>query len=164
MHPFRMREFRAILPDPPDGYRGSQASLVLLALLTIVSTVRSLIHVFAPDGGAASIAGLDVQVEGGRNLIALFAQWGWVQLLLALTTIVILLRYRFLVPFAWTLVALEWGGRLLLLAPLKPLVVAAPPPGAVGNAVFFPLALLGLWASLPPRKGAGGDGDRPARR
>ena len=30
----------------------------------------------APDGGAYSIAGLDIHVAGGTNLIAIFSQWG----------------------------------------------------------------------------------------
>ena len=47
-----------------------------LCFITIVDTVRSFIHMFAPDGGAGSIAGMDVNVAGGQNLIAMFAQWG----------------------------------------------------------------------------------------
>jgi hypothetical protein len=38
--------------------------------------------VFAPDGGAGSIAGIDISVAGGANIVAVFAQWGWTQLLL----------------------------------------------------------------------------------
>ena len=144
----RRRDLRGLFPDPATGYRGTRFSLWLLVALTAVTAVRSLVHVFAPDGGAGSIAGLDVSVEGGANLIALFGQWGWAQTLLALVGVVVLVRYRFLVPFAWLLQVLDWGGRALV-GQLKPLVVDAPPPGAFGNVVFLPLALVALWFALP---------------
>lgn len=152
------RDVGALLPSPSSGYRGSRFSLWALVAMTVLTVARGLVHVFAPDGGAGSIAGLDVDVEGGANLVALFGQWGWEQLLLSLVTIVVLVRYRFLVPFAWLLQALDWGGRMLVGA-LKPLVVAAPPPGAIGNWVFLPLALIALWLALPPlaRRGPGDD-------
>lgn len=142
------RDLRGLFPDPAAGYRGTRFSLWLLVALTAVTVVRSLVHVFAPDGGAGSIAGLDVSGEGGANLIALFGQWGWAQTLLSLVAVVVLVHYRFLVPFAWLLQVLDWGGRALV-GQLKPLVVDAPPPGALGNAVFLPLALVALWFALP---------------
>ncbi|MFN2323256.1 MAG: hypothetical protein ABR510_09910 [Trueperaceae bacterium] len=156
------RDLRGLFPDPATGYRGTRFSLWLLVALTAVTAVRSLVHVFAPDGGAGSIAGLDVEVEGGTNLIALFAQWGWAQALLALVGIVALTRYRFLIPFAWLLQVLDWGGRSLV-GQLKPLVIDAPPPGALGNAVFLPLALAALWFALP-RVGASVDEARDPLR
>jgi hypothetical protein len=155
------RDPRGLFPDPTDGYRGTRFSLWLLVALTAVTAVRSLIHVFAPDGGAGSIAGLDVGVEGGGNLIALFAQWGWAQALLALVGVVVLARYRFLIPFAWLLQVLDWGGRALV-GQLKPLVVDAPPPGAIGNLVFLPLALVALWFALPRVRAVMGVAPRPA--
>ena len=92
-----------------------------------------------------------MDVEGGANLVALFGQWGWAQLLLSFVTVVILVCYRFLVPFAWLLQALDWGGRMLV-GEFKPLVVAAPPPGAIGSWVFLPVALVTLWFALPRRR------------
>jgi hypothetical protein len=57
-------------------------------------TARSLIHVFSIDGGAHSIATIDTTVAGGANVIAIFGQWGAIQLLLALLLWTLLLRYR----------------------------------------------------------------------
>ena len=152
------RSVRGLFPHPATGYRGTRFSLWLLVALTAVTSFRSLVHVFAPDGGAGSIAGLDVSVEGGTNLIALFAQWGWAQALLAFVGIVVLARYRFLIPFAWLLQVLDWGGRTLV-GQLKPLVVDAPPPGAIGNVVFLPLALVALWFALPEAEGSATERD-----
>lgn len=147
-----MRDLRFLLPPPAAGYRGTRFSLWFLMFITTLGTVRSLIHVLAADGGANSIAGLDIEVEGGDNLIAIFAQWGWEQLLLALVAWVIILKYRFLVPLALLLQVLDWGGRWAV-GEFKPLVVDTPPPGAVANLIFLPLSLIALWFALP-KKGA----------
>ena len=143
-----MRDFRFILARPAWGYRGSRASLWFLVALTVLTTARSLVHVFAPDGGAGSIAGIDISVEGGDDIVAVFGQWGWTQLLLALVGWVVIVSYRFLVPAVLALQLLDWGGRTLV-GMLKPLVVDAPPPGTYGNLVFVPFVAIALWFSLP---------------
>jgi hypothetical protein len=87
------------LPPASTDYEGSRLALYFLVLIAMVSTVRSLIHISAPDGGTHSIAGLAVDVAGGANLVAIFAQWGVSQLILAFFYWLAILRYRFLVPF-----------------------------------------------------------------
>ena len=154
MHRLLRRDVAALLPPPSARYRGTRASLAVLAVLAALTFARSLVHVLAPDGGAGSIAGIDVAVAGGRNIVALFGQWGWEQLLLSLVTIVILVRYRFLVPFALLLQVLDWGGRMVV-GEFKPLIVDAPPPGAYGNWILLPVSLVALWFALPPRASSG---------
>ena len=105
---------------------------------------------FAPDGGANSIAGIAVDMEGSVNLIAMFAQWGASQLILAFFYWLAILRYRFLTPFMLSIVLLEQLLRLGM-GQIKPLVVASPPPGAIGSLLLLPLTLLALLLSL--RKG-----------
>jgi len=152
-----MRDFRFLLPPPSAAYRGSRFSLWFLVFITVLSTARSLVHVFAADGGANSIAGIDIEVEGGDNLVALFAQWGWEQFLLALVAWVIIAKYRFLVPLALLLQVLDWGGRWVV-GEFKPLVVDAPPPGALANLVFLPLSVIALWFALPKRPAGAASG------
>lgn len=145
-----MRDVRYLLPRPEWGYRGSRASFWFLVALTVLTTARSLVHVFAADGGAGSIAGIDITVAGGANIVAVFGQWGWTQLLLALVGWVVIARYRFLVPAVLVLQLLDWGGRAMV-GMLKPFEVAAPPPGAYGNVIFVPLVAIALWFALPRR-------------
>ncbi len=132
------------------GYQGSRFSLIFLVLLTSITSLRSLAHVFLPDGGANSIAGLDVSVAGGSNLIAMFAQWGYTQLLLSVMMWGILIFARSLVPFALLVQTLDWGGRILV-GQMKPIEVASPPPGEIGSYILLPLCLIALWFSLPKR-------------
>jgi hypothetical protein len=109
----------------------------------VVSTARSLVHIFAADGGANSIAGIAVDVEGGANIVAMFGQWGASQLLLALIYWLVILRYRFLVPAMLVVVFLEQALRIGV-GLIKPVQVAAAPPGEIGSYLLLPLSLIAL--------------------
>ena len=51
----------ALLPAVADNtVRVMKLPVYVFALIAIVSTVRSLSHIFSPDGGAGSIAGMDL--------------------------------------------------------------------------------------------------------
>ena len=71
-----MRDFRYLLATPEQGYQGTKGSFWFTVAFTVLVTVRSLIHMFAPDGGANSIAGFAIEGDAGDNLVHLFAQWG----------------------------------------------------------------------------------------
>jgi hypothetical protein len=122
-------------------------SLVFLIVLTTITTLRSLAHIFLPDGGANSIAGLDVSVAGGDNLVAMFAQWGYTQLLLSVMMWGVIVFARNLLPFALLVQTLDWGGRILV-GLMKPIEVAEAPPGEIGSYILWPLCLIALWFSL----------------
>ncbi|MCU0522355.1 MAG: hypothetical protein MUF84_16875 [Anaerolineae bacterium] len=146
-------DWSRFLPRVSEGYRGSRLATYFLVLFAVVSTIRSLIHILAPDGGASSIAGIPVDVEGGANIIAMFAQWGASQMILALLTWLVILRYRFLVPLMLAIVSAEQILRIGV-GQLKPVVVAAPPPGEIGSYILLPLSLLALLLSLSRTSGA----------
>lgn len=142
-----MRSFR-FRPGNLVRYGGTRASLIFFIALTTLATFRSLAHIFLPDGGAMSIAGLDTDVAGGQNIVAMFGQWGWAQLLLALGMWLIIIYGRALVPLGLVFSSLDWGGRILV-GLLKPIEVLDPPPGEFGSYILFPLCLLALWFSFP---------------
>lgn len=143
-----MRDFHYLLARPEQGYRGTKASYWFLIVLAILVTVRSLIHMFAPDGGAGTIAGLEVEGDAGTNLVHLFAQWGLEQLILAIVAWVVIVRYQFLVPFVLLLQLFDWFMRGVM-GEIKPLIVDSMPPGGIGNIVLVPLVTIALWYSLP---------------
>ena len=146
-------DWSRFLPRASEGYRGSRLAYYFFVLVAVVSTIRSLIHILALDGGASSIAGISVDVEGGANIIAMFAQWGASQLVLALLYWLVILRYRFLVPFMLAIVFVEQVLRIGI-GQLKPVVVAAPPPGEIGSYILLPLSVLALLLSLRRTSGA----------
>ena len=106
--------------------RGSQIPLYVFALYTAISTVRSCIHLLAPDSGAGSIAGMDLNVAGASGIVFAFALWGSAQLLLAFVQLLVVVRYRALVPLFYLLLIAEILLRMLV-GHMKPVSFAHTP-------------------------------------
>jgi hypothetical protein len=86
-------DFNKLFPTDPSIFEGFQFVRIVAVLLLLLVVVRSCIHLFASDGGAQRIAGIDTSVEGGKNIIAMFHQWGAIQLILGVLLIVLFFRY-----------------------------------------------------------------------
>lgn len=131
-------------PQPAENkIRGSKIPFYFLIAVALIGTVRSLIHLFAADGGAGSIAGLDLTVSGANEVIFAFALWGSSQLILALLQWLVIWRYRSLVPIMWEIQLLEIGGRMLV-GRVKPVTFSHTPPGAISNFVYLALCVIML--------------------
>jgi hypothetical protein len=136
-----------------NDYRGSPIAKWAFLLIAIVTIVRSLIHAFAPDGGAQSIATIPLDSysqAGAATVILVFALWGLSQLLMGFVYIVVFWRYRALLPLMYVLLIVEYGMRIVL-GVMKPIETAGTAPGKVGNLVIVPLAVLMLILSLRER-------------
>ena len=72
--------FERIFPRQVDNtYSGNKLALYFFFLITLITIVRSCVHIFSADGGAQSIATipLDSFTQGGAEaVIHIFAQWG----------------------------------------------------------------------------------------
>ena len=108
---------------------------------------RSCIHLFAADGGAQSIAGIDTSVEGGDNIIAIFHQWGATQLLLALFLTLLFIRYPGMTPLIVLTLALEPVMRLIA-GQIKSVTADGPPPGESLNGPSFVFLAVLFFASV----------------
>ena len=136
--------FSALLPATANNtVRGMKLPVYVFALIAIVSTARSLIHLLAPDGGAGSIAGMDLNVAGANGIIFAFALWGSSQLIYALIQLAVAFRYRSLIPFMYVLLILEALLRMLV-GRMKPVSFTHTPPGAIGNWVILAVAAVML--------------------
>jgi len=134
-----------LLPDDVSVYSGFGFVRVVVAIFLALVVVRSCIHVFAQDGGAQRIAGVDTSVAGGDNVIAMFHQWGAVQLTLVGLLIVVYVRYPGLTPLVILTLALDPVTRAMA-SRVKKLTSTKTPPGARLNwpAFFVLFALLVL--------------------
>lgn len=144
-------DLAALLPANPAIASGPALAWWIAASYLCLITARSLIHVLAPDGGAQSIATIDVSVAGGSNIIAIFGQWGAIQLLLALLLWVLLLRYRGLVPLVLLVFMLEPTLRALV-GYLKPVITEGVAPGAAYNWMVLPVLAAAFFFSLCPSR------------
>ncbi len=137
-------------------YPGNLVAYWAFAALTVLTIARSLAHIFLFDGGAQSIATIPLDTfspQAGAVIIGMFAQWGLTQLMFGLLYVLVLWRYRSLVPLMWGFVFFEWTGRLLL-GLYKPFETVGTPPGAIGNRLIPVLALVMLVISLQTRRDA----------
>lgn len=124
-----------------------------LILITLSGTVRSLIHMFAPDGGVSSIAGITIAGDAGANIVAIFGQWGASQLILAIIGWAVIFRHRQLTSFMLGIQLLELVLRECV-GIMKPLVVAAPPPGAYMTWILLPVTAIVWLLSLSAQMSA----------
>lgn len=132
-----------------------QISLGFIWIFTLVGIVRSLLHIFLPDGGAQLIATIPLDtysVEARQVIIGMFAFWGLSQLLSSLVYVYILLKRTEWLPFAWLWFLIEYASRWLI-GQFKPFETVSTAPGAIGNYVFIILSLaMIIWYAVDYKK------------
>jgi hypothetical protein len=112
---------------------------------------RSSIHLFSSDGGANGIAGIDISVEGGDNIVAIFHQWGATQLILALFLSLLFIRYPGMTPLIVLTLAVEPVMRMIA-GQMKSVTADGVPPGeSLNGPTFVFLAVLFIASVLEKR-------------
>ena len=135
-------DIKKLLPNNPTKFEGFRTVRIVTAIYLLVMVVRSCIHLFAADGGAQSIAGIDTSVEGGNNIIAIFHQWGAIQLILAVLLFVLFFRYPGFTPLILLTLALDPVMRFIAGQMMSVTSTGTPPGEALNAAAFYLLALL----------------------
>jgi len=133
-----------------NTYQGNPIAKWVFVLLTLVTITRSLVHMFSSDGGAQSIATIPLDsftANGADAVILIFALWGLSQLLIGIIYGIVLWRYQALIPLMYLLMIFEYGMRIVLGA-IKPIETTGTPPGAIGDYIIIPLAIIMLILSL----------------
>lgn len=142
------RIFSRILPKEANGsYTGSRIAYWVFALISVVSLGRSCIHLFAPDGGAGSIAGIDLSLGGAASIIFAFGLWGLSQVIYAFIQLLVAFRYKTLIPLMYLVLIFETLGRMFV-GRTKPPILLHTPPGGFANYIVLPLAIVMLVLSL----------------
>lgn len=138
----------SILPDSTNHlYEGSVASCRFLSLLAVVTILPGCIHAFLPDGGAGTIAGLDLS-HSGATIVGVFAWAGATQVVHGLAMLAVALRYRTLVPLFLALVVVERLVMTLNWWVLKPATEGHRPPEVWATLVLLPVVVFFLGISL----------------
>ena len=134
-----------VLPKEINNkYEGKKVALYLFELFTIMTVARSLIHIFATDGGAQSIATIPLSnysIEAADVVIHFFAEWGLTQLLFGILYAIVIWKYKSLIPLMYLFILTEYTGRLFLTYH-KPIIIEGTAPGGIGNYILIPVALL----------------------
>lgn len=138
-------------PSTDDRYRGSRYAAWYLAFYGVAWIVPGMIHYFLPDGGAGTIAGLDLS-HNPTMIFGMFAWAGATQIAHGIVTVVVALRYRSLVPLFLLVNLLErlllsWSGWVKHVP-----VSGHHPPEHYASLISLPVILLFLWLSVRGRR------------
>ena len=144
-------DIKKVLPKDLSTFQGFSLIRFITVLYMSVMVVRSCIHLFAADGGAQSIAGIDTSVAGGNNIIAIFHQWGAIQLILAVLLLVLFFRYPGLTPLVLLTLTLDPVMRFIA-GQMMSVTSTSTPPGEALNGVAFYLLLVLFLGSLWNKK------------
>ena len=140
-----------ILPPVIDNkYSGNKIALWFFYLITVVTIVRSCIHIFKNDGGAQSIATipLDTYTNGGAEaVIFIFAYWGLSQLMFGILQAIVALRYKSLIPLMYLFLLFEYVARFGI-SLFKSIETTGQAPGGVVNYIFPFLFIFMFYLSI----------------
>jgi len=141
-----------IFPEQFDNqFKGHKIALYVFYILTAVTLWRSQHHLFAPDGGAQTIATVPLDTfthAGAQAVIGVFGLWGLSQLIIGLVYLLVALRYRAMVPLMYVLMLVEYLFRAFYFPITKPIPTAGTAPGAMINIPFVILTILMLLAII----------------
>jgi hypothetical protein len=133
-------------PGRNADWRGPTLALVPLGLLGLVKLATGLVHYLLPDGGAGSIAGIDLSANAGP-IIGTFAWVGAIQIGSALVIALVIWRHRPLAPALMLIFALEQALLALSAFVLKP-PLGPHPPGHWGAIGWVLLLSVGAWLAV----------------
>lgn len=142
--------FNQLLPARIDNtYRGHKPALWFLALVVFMKGAISLVSIFNGHG-ATTADGIPLATftpDAAQTVVTLFALLGLAQLMIPLVGILVLVRYRAMVPLTFTLLLLEHLSRKLILY-IMPIVRDGSPPGSIVSLVLIAMMIVGLALSL----------------
>ena len=122
---------------------------IVLGLTGLINVARGSVHAFAPDGGAHSIAGLDLG-DDSATILALFAALGMQQIVLGMFEMYAALRTPRYVTLLLALQTVTTAAALISLYAWRPFPVVVP--GQPFNMAMFAIQLVALVMTLTARK------------
>ena len=115
---------KSLPSEANNKYLGNRLALFGLIFTTCLMTWRSCVHLLYQDGGLNSIGSIiifDGIPDPNQVIYMLGSVWGLQQLIFCLVNIVVLFRYRNLIPLMYILWLVEWLARPLVVGFLHPL-------------------------------------------
>ena len=143
-----------LFPQQVDNtYRGYKLALWVFGLLLLMKLAIGLNSIFNGYTVARSADGIPLDTytaAGAQTVVSMFALLGLSHVVTCLLGILVLIRYRSLIPFMFALLLVEYVGRKLILYFL-PIAKTGTPPGSIVSYVLLALMLVGLALSIRKR-------------
>jgi len=135
-----MKMLSRLFPKRFDNeFIGYKFSLWVFYGLTALTLWRSQHHLFAPDGGAESIASIPLgsySSTASDTIVGVFALWGLSQLIIGLIYLIVCIRYKSMIPLLYLLAAVEYFVRWGYIGVYKSIETTGTAPGSVVNLPF----------------------------
>ena len=146
-----------------NDFRGGKIPVYGFCLMLLPVTFRSLVHFLKADSGVNSIATIHIFPgdPDPNQVIYMFSSIGGAyQTIILLIYLVVLFRYRNLIPLMFALMLVEVGFRMVIgsIHPLTEEFFQRTPPGKFGNLPFGLLSVAMLWVSYRNITADGGGG------
>ena len=143
-----------LLPQPADNaYRGHPIALWLFGLVVAAKLIIAVSTIFRGSTVAQTADGIPLDTfapDAAQTVVSLFGLLGVLTFTLCVLCVVVLVRYRTLVPFMFVLLLFEYAARKLFLQAM-PIPRTGAGPGLLINLVLVGLMLVGLTLSLMRR-------------
>jgi len=143
-----------LLPRQVDNtYPGHRLALWLFGLAVLFKTAIGLGTIFNGRNAAVSADGIALDSfsrEGAQAFVSLFAAWGLAQATIGAMCVLVLVRYRALVPFMFLALLLEHLCRKLIFF-VMPIARTGEAPGSLINLALVGLMVAGFILSLHTR-------------
>ena len=140
-----------IFPQQFDNnYRGHKLALWLFGLLVLMKLGISLSSIFDTYNVVRSADGIPLDTftsRGAETVVSVTALLGLSQFLLAVLSVLALVRYRAMIPFMYLLLLVEYFAKKWIQL-VKPIVRVGTPPATYVNLALIALLLAGLVLSL----------------
>jgi hypothetical protein len=147
--------FDYVLPRSIDNtYRGHKLALWLLGLLALIGLVIGLNSIFNGYAVMTTADGIPLATfppAAVQSLVSLWALLGLSHVVTGLLCVLVLIRYRSMIPFMFALLLFQHlCGRLI--THFLPLVRTGAPPAFIVNLTLLTLMIVGLGLSLWKRR------------
>lgn len=143
--------FDQLLPrHVDDAYRGHKAAPWLLLVIASVKMAQSLVLLFAASYVVSAAEGIpldEYRPDAAQAIVFAFAGWKIERLLIAILCLIVLDRYRAMIPLMFSIFIVQEFGRQLV-ARFFPMPTIAAPAVLVVNLVLLTLGVIGLPLSL----------------
>jgi hypothetical protein len=143
---------RLLPPDANHTYQGSAIALWLFGLVASIKTLQGLTSMLNTYTVATSADGIPLASyppAASAVMVSLFALLGFLLALLGSLCILVLMRYRSLVPLMFLVLILHYIGAKIILT-FHPIIRTGKATGVYINVALFTLMVVGLVLSLIP--------------
>lgn len=143
---------RLLPPHANNTYQGSTVALWLFGLVVSIKTLQGLMSMLNPYSVAMSADGIPLASyppAASAVMVSLFALLGFLLALMGSLCILVLIRYRTLVPLMFSVLMLHYIGARIILS-FHPIIRTGKAMGVNINLALFTLMVVGVVLSLMP--------------